>query len=126
MRQPEGFVVPGCVKKVCKLVRSLYEVKQALKQWHQKFDEVIVSNAFKTNESNKCVYSKFENEKGVFICLYVDDMLIFGTDIEQVETIKRFLSTQFSMKDMGEADVILGIKIIRNGGGFVLNTISLY
>ncbi|GJW40938.1 zinc finger, CCHC-type containing protein [Tanacetum coccineum] len=52
--------------------------------------------------------SKFdESGKGVIICLYVDDMLIFGTDIVQLNLTKEFLSSKFSMKDMGEADVIL-------------------
>ncbi|GJV37851.1 zinc finger, CCHC-type containing protein [Tanacetum coccineum] len=45
--------------------------------------------------------------KGVIICLYVDDMLIFGTDQNQVDKTKKFLSSRFSMKDMGEANVIL-------------------
>nr|GFA40045.1 zinc finger, CCHC-type [Tanacetum cinerariifolium] len=45
--------------------------------------------------------------KGVNICLYVDDMLIFGTDQVQVNLTKEFLSSRFSMKDIGEADVIL-------------------
>nr|GEZ27231.1 zinc finger, CCHC-type [Tanacetum cinerariifolium] len=60
----------------------------------------------------KCVYRKFdESGKGVIIYLYVDDMLIFGTDQVQVDLTKEFLSSKFSMKDMGEADVIFGIKI---------------
>nr|GEZ61749.1 zinc finger, CCHC-type [Tanacetum cinerariifolium] len=49
--------------------------------------------------------------KGFIICLYVDDMLIFGTDQVQVDPIKELLSSRFSMKDMGEADVIMDIKI---------------
>ncbi|GJU35243.1 zinc finger, CCHC-type containing protein [Tanacetum coccineum] len=56
--------------------------------------------------------SKFdESGKGVIIYLYVDDMLIFGTDQDQVDLKKEFLLSRFSMKDMGEADVILGIRI---------------
>ncbi|GJX43056.1 zinc finger, CCHC-type containing protein [Tanacetum coccineum] len=51
------------------------------KQWHQKFDEVVLSNVYLLNQADKCVYSKFDkSDKGVIICLYVDDMLIFGTD----------------------------------------------
>nr|GEU35962.1 zinc finger, CCHC-type [Tanacetum cinerariifolium] len=41
MKQPKGFVMPGNEHKVCKLVKSLYGIKQEPKQWHQKFDEVM-------------------------------------------------------------------------------------
>ncbi|GJS39842.1 zinc finger, CCHC-type containing protein [Tanacetum coccineum] len=105
MKQPEGFVMPGNKHKVCKLVKSLYRLKQAPKQWYQKFDEVVLSSGFLLNQYDKCIYSKFDSSsKGVIICLYVDDMLIFGTDQNQVDKTKKFLSSKFSMKDMGEAD----------------------
>nr|GEY05729.1 zinc finger, CCHC-type [Tanacetum cinerariifolium] len=107
MKQTEGFVMLGNEHKVCKLVKSLYGLKQAPKQLHQKFDEVVLLSGFHLNQSDKCVYSKFDDSgKGVIICLYVDDMLIFGTDKNQVDKTK-FLSSRFSIKDMGEADVIL-------------------
>ena len=80
MEQPEGFVMKGQENKVCKLIKSLYGLKQAPKQWHEKFDSVLLSNGFKIHQSDKCVYSKFSNNKGVIICLYVDDILIFVLD----------------------------------------------
>ncbi|GJX81209.1 zinc finger, CCHC-type containing protein [Tanacetum coccineum] len=121
MKQPEGFVMPGNEHKVCKLVKSLYGLKQAPKQWHQKFDEVVLLSVFLLNQSDECVYSKFDSSgKGVIICLYVDDILIFGTDQNQVDKTKKFLSSKFSMKDMGEVDVILGIKIKRENKGIVI------
>jgi len=46
----------------------------------------------------------------VIICLYVDDMLIFGTNMSVVNEAKRLLSSLFEVKDLEEADVILGIK----------------
>nr|GEU62440.1 zinc finger, CCHC-type [Tanacetum cinerariifolium] len=111
----------GNEHKVCKLIKSLYGLKQAPKQWHQKFDDVVLSSGFHLNQSNKCVYSKFDDsDKGVIICLHVDDMLIFGTDQNQVDKTKKFLSSMFSMKDMGEADVIIGIKIKRENKGIVI------
>lgn len=67
--QPEGFVVPRREHKVCKLIKSLYGLKQTPKQWHEKFDEVILSFGFKINEYDKCVYSKFFMNKGVLIWL---------------------------------------------------------
>ncbi|XP_074337413.1 uncharacterized protein LOC141674601 [Apium graveolens] len=114
IKQPEGFVMSGSEHKVCKLKKSLYGLKQAPKDWNQKFDSVVLSNGFLLNQADKCVYSKFDaSGKGVIICLYVDDMLIFGTDQNQVDKTKKFLSSNFDMKDLGEAEVILGIKIKR-------------
>ncbi|GJX26545.1 zinc finger, CCHC-type containing protein [Tanacetum coccineum] len=122
MNQPQGLIMPGNENKVCKLIKSLYGLKQAPKQWHQKFDEVVLSNGYLLNQADKCVYSKFDKSgKGVIICLYVDDMLIFGTDQVQVDLTKEFLSSRFSMKDMGEADVILGIRIKHKSNGITIS-----
>ncbi|GJR97208.1 zinc finger, CCHC-type containing protein [Tanacetum coccineum] len=62
-----------------------------------------------------------ESGKRVIICLYVDDMLIFGTDQVQVDMTKEFLSSRFSMKDMGEANVILCIKIKHGSNGIAIS-----
>nr|GEZ37299.1 zinc finger, CCHC-type [Tanacetum cinerariifolium] len=79
--------------------------EEAPKQLHQKFNEVVLSDGYLLNQVDKCVNSKFgESSKGVIICLYVDGMLIFGTDQVQVDLTKEFLSSRFSIKDMGEAD----------------------
>ncbi|GKC42530.1 zinc finger, CCHC-type containing protein [Tanacetum coccineum] len=113
--------MPGNEHKVCKLIKSLYGLKQAPKQWHHKFDEVVLSNGFVLNQSDKCVYCKFDEfGKGVIICLYVDDMLIFGTNQTQVDKTIEFLPSNFSMKDMGEVDVILGIRIKRENKGLTI------
>nr|GEW51610.1 zinc finger, CCHC-type [Tanacetum cinerariifolium] len=70
----------------------------------------------------KSVYSKFDaSGKGVIICLYVDDMLIFGTDQVQMDLTKEFLSSRFSMKEMGETDVILGIRIKHESNGIAIS-----
>ncbi|GJX90348.1 zinc finger, CCHC-type containing protein [Tanacetum coccineum] len=73
------------------------------------------------DQSDKCVCSKFDSSgEGVIICLYVDDMLIFGTYQNQFDKTKKFLSSRFSIKDMGETDVILGNKIKRENKGIVI------
>ena len=56
----------------------------------------------------------------VIISLYVNDMLVFGTSMNVVHSIKRFLASKFDMKDMSEASVILGIKIIRRDKSIML------
>ena len=78
MKQPKGFIMPGNENKVCKLVKSLYGLKQAPKQWHGKFDSVVLSYGFQHNSADRCIYSKFNDQYGVIICPYVDDMLIIS------------------------------------------------
>ena len=121
MEQPEGFVLPGNEHKVCKLVKSLYGLKQAPKQWHEKFDQAILSDGFKHNNADKCLYSKCCDDHVIIVCLYVDDMLIVSNDMKGITETKRFLSSIFKMKDLGEVDTILGIKVKKNSGGYALS-----
>ncbi|GKA93173.1 retrovirus-related pol polyprotein from transposon TNT 1-94 [Tanacetum coccineum] len=121
MNQPEGFIAPGQEGKVCRLVKSLYGLKQAPKQWHQKFDHTMLESGFKINECDKCVYVKDTSAGYVILCLYVDDMLIVGSNDKMIRSTKDMLKSKFDMKDMGLADVILRIKIIRTQNGLVLS-----
>ena len=43
----------------------------------------------------------------MILCLYVDDMLIFGNNFNVIKEVKFFLSNNFEMKDLDEADVFL-------------------
>jgi hypothetical protein len=54
------------------------------------------------------------------LCLYVDDILIFGTSIDVINDVKSFLSQNFDIKDLGEANVILNIKLIKGENGIIL------
>ena len=115
IEQPEGFFALGQEKKVRKLVKSLYGLKQALKQWHEKFDNVMMSHGFKINECNKCVYVKDTELGYVIVCLYVDDMLIVGSDDKMIASTKNMLNSRFDMKDMGL------VKTKRTSEGLILS-----
>lgn len=121
MSQSVGFVMLGQGRKVYKLIKSLHGLKQAPKQWYKKFGKTLVSIDFGIYESDKSAYNKFHAGKGVILCLYADDMLIFETDTSSIEQLKRFMSSCFDMKDIREAEVILGIRIIKTTVGLVIN-----
>ena len=57
--------------------------------------------------------------EGVILCLYVDDILILGSSLKVIEEVKEFLSKNFDIKDLGEADVILNIKLLSEDDGGV-------
>ena len=72
-----------------------------------------MSKGFKVNESDKCIYYKTKDRLCAIICLYVDDMLIFGSNLHVINDVNSTLSANFDIKDLGEADVILSIKVTR-------------
>ena len=119
MDQFDGFVSKGQEGMVCKSLKSLYGLKQVPKQWHEKFDRTLTSAGFVANEADKCVYYRFGGVEGVILYLYVDDILIFV-----IKEVKDFLSQNFEIKDLGEADVILNIKLVKERNGGVIVTQS--
>ena len=69
---------------------------------------------FKRCEAAHCCYIKFFGNSYIILLLYVDDMLIAGSSIEEINNLKKQLSKQFAMKDLGAAKQILGMRIIRD------------
>lgn len=121
IHQPEGCAVPGFEHKVCKLVMPLYGLKQALKQCYEKFDQVLVSYGYTINDSDKFIYSKSINTNSfVIICFYIDDMLISHSNT-RIDQTKMMFASNFDMKDMREANVILGIKITKTSDDLILS-----
>ncbi|GJW01291.1 retrotransposon protein, putative, ty1-copia subclass [Tanacetum coccineum] len=112
--QPEGFVDPNHLRKVCKLQRSIYDLKQASRSWNKIFDEEIKKFGFAQNLDGPCVYQKASRSNGTFLILYVDDIIIMRNRIPSLQSVKSYLGKSFAVKDLGEAAFILGIKIYRD------------
>ena len=70
----------------------MYGLKQAPKQWHEKFDNTMRSYGFKINECDKCVYVNETKKDTMIVCLYVDDMLIMETNKDIINVTKKMLS----------------------------------
>ncbi|GJU86019.1 retrotransposon protein, putative, ty1-copia subclass [Tanacetum coccineum] len=114
MEQPEGFIDPNHPRKVCKLQRSIYGLKQASRSWNKRFDEEIKKFGFHQNLDEPCVYQKASGSNIIFLILYVDDIILMGNHIPSLQEVKTYLDKCFFMKDLGEAAFILGIKIYKD------------
>jgi hypothetical protein len=75
---------------------------------------VIKAYGFVQTYGEACIYKKVSGSSVAFLILYVDDILLIGNDIKFLDGIKGYLNKSFSMKDLGEAAYILGIKIYRS------------
>ena len=81
----------------------------------------MLTHGYVINGADKCIYSKFINNKGVIICLYINDLLIFRTSLNVMHDAKCFLASKFDIKYLGGANVILGIKIFRDNDCITLS-----
>ncbi|CAJ2639359.1 unnamed protein product [Trifolium pratense] len=114
MHQPEGFLEEGKENMVCRLKKSLYGLKQAPRQWYMKFESVMHKEGFnKCNADHCCFFKRYKSSYNILL-LYVDDMLVAGSDMDEIRNLKLQLSKEFDMKDLGPAKKILGMQITRD------------
>ena len=71
MSQTIGFKEVGKEHMVCKLQKSIYDLKHNSRQWYLQFDEVVTANGFKENIVDQCIYMKVIGRKYIFLVLYV-------------------------------------------------------
>ena len=88
-------------------------MKQTSKSWNIRFDNVIKSYGFDQNVDEPCVYKKIIKNKVAFLVFYVDDILLIGNEVGYLIDIKTWLATQIQMKNLGDAEFVLGIQMIR-------------
>ncbi|KAK0579188.1 hypothetical protein LWI29_022490 [Acer saccharum] len=114
MSQPKGFESKSKPSHVCLLKKSLYGLKQAPRQWNKKFDSFMTSIGFHKSNFDACLYFSSENiDNSVYLLLYVDDMLIASKEMSRIIDLKEKLKSEFEMKDLGNAKMILGMEIVR-------------
>ncbi|GJW85716.1 ribonuclease H-like domain-containing protein [Tanacetum coccineum] len=111
MKLPEGCYPTGN-NKVCRLKKSLYDLKQAHRQWNAKLTYALIENGFSQSKYNYSLYTKYD--KGVFVALlvYVDDIIIIGNSVSEINKFKVFLKSKFMIKYLGKIKYFLGIEII--------------
>ena len=121
MEQPEGFVEQGDEDKVCRLVRSLYGLKQAGQVWNRTFAHTIKRKlGFNTIHSDVGVYvlhhhhKRGDSEMDMILILYVNDLLLLGKDLSKIEDVKCQFGKLYQMKDLRPASSYLGIQITRD------------
>ena len=117
MRQPEGFVDEENPQHVCRLVRSLYGLKQSARCWNERLHEFLTKAGFVQCASDCCLYSKSVGGLLVMLVVYVDDILIFCSSLERLEAEKKALKDEFKLVDQGEVHHILGMIVKKTNSG---------
>lgn len=118
MHRPEGFKNDNLVLK---LNKAIYGLKRASRMWNESFNNFMRRIGFGRCASDRCLYTKNENGIYTYIILYVDDLLIIGQNMEKISEIKKSLSKQFEMTDIGKVDTFLGMCIQQDVSSATIN-----
>lgn len=119
---PPGFVIKGREDKVYKLKRALYGLKQAPRAWNKRIDSFLVQQGFSKCSVEYGVYVRVKTDtKMMLLCLYVDDLLVTGSDIGEIEEFKARMKSEFEMTDLGELTYFLGMEFVNTEQGIILH-----
>lgn len=111
--QPEGFAERGKEHLVYKLLKALYGLRQAPRAWYAyaKLNQCLLKLGFVKCPYEHAVYSRREGNDALIIGLYVDDLLITGTNVSAIERLKVQVKNEFDMSDLGRLSHYLGIEV---------------
>ena len=114
MEQPPGFVAEGEIGSVCRLWKSLYGLKQSPHAWFGKFSQTVEEFGMQKSKSDHFVFYRNSSLGIILLVVYVDDIVITGSDSKGISSLKSFLQSQFHTKDLGMLRYFLGIEVMRS------------
>lgn len=121
MKIPEGLSHLYPSTKVCRLIKSLYGLRQASRQWSEKLVAELIDQGYKQSKNDYSLFIKKYDQHITIIAVYVDDIIITGSDIQAINALKSHLDTAFSIKDLGYLNYFLGIEVGYEPQGIVLS-----
>ncbi|CAL1351945.1 unnamed protein product [Linum trigynum] len=120
MECPPGYSM-GTADQVCRLNRSLYGLKQAPRAWFEKFQSTIRDLGCQQSLNDPSLFTRKTAAGLVALLLYVDDMVITGSDPAGIRSLKEGLNAAFNLKDLGDLSYFLGLEVTRNSKGLLLS-----
>lgn len=114
----EGMVKPG---NVLRLKKAFYGLKQSPRAWYNKLSTTLNGRGFRKSELDHTLFT-LNTPSGIIVLLvYVDDIIITGSDKEGIRATKEFLKSVFDIKDLGEMKYFLGIELCRSKEGLFIS-----
>ncbi|XP_068504175.1 uncharacterized mitochondrial protein AtMg00810-like [Phaseolus vulgaris] len=112
---------PGIASKkahqVCRLMKSIYGLKQASKRWYDKLTSFLHSINFTHSKADNSLFVRNIEDSFIALLVYVDDILITGNNADDINAVKDSLNTTFKIKDLGHLKFFLGLEIARTVKG---------
>lgn len=121
MVQPPGFIHSQYPNHICKLRKSLYDLKQASRAWYMALTSFLLETGFRKSQEDASLF--IYNRDGIicYFIVYVDDIVLTGNNPTFIAKFVEMLSKQFSIKDLGQLSNFLGVEIIPTKSGLFLS-----
>ena len=103
------------------LKKSVYGLKKAPRAWYAKMDRFLLNNGFSRCHSDPNVYTKKLRNHIIILFLYVDDLILAGSDPKLLTHVKSSLKKNFEMSDLGNLHYFLGTQVLQNKEGIFLS-----
>jgi hypothetical protein len=116
MNIPQGVSSPK-PNQVCKLLKSLYGLKQASRKWYEKLTGVLIAQGYTQATSDHSLFTLHRNSTFTALLVYVDDIILAGNSLAEFTRIKQLLDSQFKIKDLGQLKYFLGIEVAHSQHG---------
>jgi hypothetical protein len=120
VEQPPGYQIDGKPRAVLKLRKALYGLRQAPRAWYAKLDASLVSLGFVRSPLEHAVYRRGDSVSYLLVGVYVDDLIITGTDVGTIREFKQQMHHLFKMSNLGLLSYYLGIEVIQTKGAITL------
>ncbi|CAM8913179.1 unnamed protein product [Rhodiola kirilowii] len=122
MKLPTGFYKKKKSQgKVCRLLKSIYGLKQASRQWFAKFSESLLDFGFQKSLNDYSLFTLENGDEFILLLVYVDDVILTGTSQALMDQIKDYIHKKFQIKDMGNLKYFLRLEVARTADGIFLN-----
>lgn len=97
---PQGFP-HAPPNKMCKLLKSLYGMKQASRTWFERLSTLLLSTGYIQAPSDHSLFTKHSGSSFTALIVYVDDIVLAGNTLAEFDSLKARLDAAFGIKDLG-------------------------
>eukprot|EP00253_Pinus_taeda_P004940 PITA_04940 len=113
IEQPIGVIKTNSIL-VCQLNKSIYGLKQASQAWYAKMVSFLLETGFSRCHSHNTIYTKKVGKSLIILVLYVDDLILIGSDPNLINHWKSSLKKNFELIDLGHLHYFLGLQVLQS------------
>jgi hypothetical protein len=116
MTVPQGVTSPK-PNQVCKLIKSLYGLRQASRKWYERLTSLLISQGYLQSSSDYSLFTLTKQDSFTALLVYIDDIILAGNSLAEFDRIKTIMDEEFKIKDLGKLRYFLGIEVAHSKSG---------